>query len=136
MATFAEVHSMAIHLGFVPENVDEEGQLFTITDLDRGINRLIVDCEHPILILEQMIMPMPGSLYAKLVCLELLAANRELVHGAYAYNKSQNVVTWRDTLELSHLDLNELEASINALSLGLSEHAGIFLRFALFAAMD
>ena len=130
MATFAEVCSMVIHLGFVPENVDEEGQLFTITDLDRGINRLIVDCEDPILILEQMIMRISDDLYAELAYMELLAANRELVHGAYAYNKDQNVVTWRDTLELSHLNLNELEASINALSLGLSEHAGIFLSFA------
>ena len=52
MKTFRDVQQMAIELGFIPENVDADKELFTITDLDRGMNNLVIDCEDPIVVLE------------------------------------------------------------------------------------
>lgn len=127
MATFEDVKRMVTELGFVPENVDEGEQLFTITDESRGINGLVIDCEGDIVILEQTVAPMPRD-YVAQHCMNLLHANRQLVHGAYTYNADNWTVTWRDTLELANLDPNELEGSFNALSLGLSEHANMLLR--------
>jgi hypothetical protein len=57
----------------------------------------------------------------------LLRANRELVHGAYTNNEDQSTITWRDTLRLANLDLDEVEGSLNALSYGLCEHADMLV---------
>ena len=60
----------------------------------------------------------------------LLQLNRTLVHGAFAVDDGGEKVIFRDTLQLENLDLNELEASINALSLALAENSAELLSFA------
>jgi hypothetical protein len=49
--------------------------------------------------------------------------NRELVHGAFVIDEGGTKLLFRDTLQLANLDFNELDASINALSLGLASFA-------------
>ena len=110
----------------VDENADEE--LVVIEDEESGIKNLIVDCEDPILVLEQLILDVPdgsGAFYQR-----LLQMNRTLVHGAFALDEAGKRLFWRDTLQLANLDLNELEGSSSALSLGLAEHANELLDFA------
>ncbi|MBW1898537.1 MAG: YbjN domain-containing protein, partial [Deltaproteobacteria bacterium] len=81
---------------------------------------LVIDCEEPILVLEQVIMKVPED--PKDLFKRLLQMNRNLVHGAFVIDESAEVVIFRDTLQLENLDRNELEASIQALSLGLTEY--------------
>ena len=100
---------------------DAAQELFVIDDTDSGINKLIVDCEDPLLILEQVIMPVPaspGDLFRR-----LLQMNRLLVHGAFVLDDDARTILFRDTLRLENLDANELEGSIEALSLALAENA-------------
>lgn len=124
MATFPEILDMVQQLGLVPENPDPDEQLFILNAPERGINRLIVDVEDPILVLEQVIMPLTINVDAD----ALLIANRELVHGAYAIAQDNKYyVVWRDTLQLTNLDINELQGSINALELAMAEHANLLL---------
>lgn len=107
---------------------DEAEELVVVNDEEHGIKGLIVDCEDPILILEQLILPVPavpGDLYRR-----LLQMNRTLVHGAFVLNEEGKTVLFRDTLQLANLDLNELEGSIGALSLALAEHGDELLRLA------
>jgi hypothetical protein len=59
----------------------------------------------------------------------LLKMNRALVHGAFALDEAGKKVIFRDTLQLDNLDLNELEASIDALSMGLAEFGGKLLEY-------
>jgi hypothetical protein len=95
--------------------------LVVVEDEDRGIKNLFVDYEDPILIFEQMIMPVPdkpGELFRR-----LLQMNRTLVHGAFALDEEGQRVLFRDTLQVAHLDINEVEGTIEALSLALAEHA-------------
>ena len=109
------------------EEEDPGEELVVVNDEDRGINRLIVDCEEPILILEQAIMPVPsdpGDLYRR-----LLEMNRELIHGAFAIDAESGTVLFRDTLRLDTLDRAEIEGTINALGLALAENAGELLAF-------
>ena len=106
----------------------EDQELVIVEDQDSGISNLIVDCEHPILVLEQPVMltpKNPGDLFKR-----LLQMNSDLVHGAYVLSQDSSLILWRDTLQLDNLDLNELEGSITALSLGLAEHAAELLKFA------
>ena len=74
-----------LDLDIAEEDAAEE--LVVVDDEDRGIRNLIVDCEDPILILEQAVMPLPkkpGDLYRR-----LLEMNRTLIHGAFATGGGQ-----------------------------------------------
>jgi len=59
----------------------------------------------------------------------LLQMNRTLVHGAFVLDEEGTKVIFRDTLQLENLDKNELEGSINALSIALAEYAGELIEF-------
>lgn len=107
---------------------DPEEELVVAEDPDNGIQNLVIDCEDPILILEQLIMPVPkqpGDLYKR-----LLQMNRNMVHGAFVLDEQGRYVIFRDTLQLENLDQNELEASVQALSLALAENSNELLKYA------
>jgi len=110
----------------VDENEAEE--LVIIEDEDSGIKNLVIDCEPPIVVLEQFIMDVPrepGDFFKR-----LLQMNRTLVHGAFVLDEDGKRVYFRDTLQLEHLDRNELEASISALSLALAENGSELIQYA------
>ena len=102
--------------------------LVVVDDEDNGIKNLVIDCEDPILVLEQLIMKMPknpGNLYKR-----LLQMNRSLVHGAFVLDEDGESILFRDTLQIENLDRNELEASIHSLSLALAEFSSELLEYA------
>lgn len=124
---FEKVKSLLIDLGYAISQEDEGQELFIVDDEDSGINNLIVDCEDPLLVLEQVIMPIPqepGNLFRR-----LLQMNRLLVHGAFVVDEETQTILFRDTLRIENLDSNELEGSIEALSLALAENAGELLSY-------
>lgn len=107
---------------------NEEEELVIVDDEENGIKNLVIDCEEPILVLEQVIMKTPeapGDFFKR-----LLQMNRNLVHGAFVMDEEAKFVLFRDTLQLENLDRNELEASIHALSLALSEYGAELLEYA------
>jgi hypothetical protein len=112
-------------LPIVQEEPAEE--LVVVENEENGIKNLVIDCEDSIVILEQVIMPVPaetGSLFER-----LLKLNRELVHGAFVLDEDAKVVIFRDTLQLANLDRNELEGSIRALELAMAEHGAELLSY-------
>ena len=114
---------LALDLAIVAENEPEE--LVVVDDEDSGIKNLVIDCEPPIVVIEQIIGPVPaepGDLFKR-----LLQMNNGLVHGAFVLDDAAERVLFRDTLQLENLDLNELEGSIRALSLALAEHGAELL---------
>jgi hypothetical protein len=121
------VKTFLLDLGYAITDEDAAQELVVVKDEENGINNLIVDCEDPILILEQMIVSVPsqpGDMFQR-----LLQMNRTLVHGAFVLDEESTLVLFRDTLQLENLDLNELEGSISALSLALAENANELLGF-------
>jgi hypothetical protein len=124
---FELVKSYLLDLDLEITREDAAEELVVVADEENGISNLVVDCEEPIVILEQMILEVPrnpGDLYRR-----LLQMNRTLVHGAFVLDEEGKRVIFRDTLQLENLDPNELEASIEALSLGLAEHGRELLSF-------
>jgi hypothetical protein len=112
-------------LKIVDENEAEE--LVVVEDDEDGIHNLIIDCEAPIVVLEQLIMEVPaepGDFYKR-----LLQMNRALVHGAFVLDDDGKYVFFRDTLQLENLDLNELEGSVRSLSLALAENGSELLEY-------
>jgi len=88
---------------------------------------MVVACADPILILEQPLFQLKSD--DKNTYKELLKKNRDIVHGAFAIAEN-NVVLFRDTLQIENLDLNEIEGSLNSLSLLLSEYSKQLVEFA------
>jgi len=124
---FEKVKVFLIDMGYAVSQESAEDELVIVNDEESGIKNLIIDCEDPILILEQMIVRVPeksGDLFRR-----LLQMNRTLVHGAFVLDEEGKMVLFRDTLRLENIDQNELEGSIKALGLALAENAEELLSF-------
>ena len=128
MTDFEKVKDFILDMGFAISHEDPKEELVVIDDDDRGIKNFVIDCEAPILILEQVIIPMPEG--SSDFCKRLLQINRTLVHGAFVLDEEGTTLLFRDTLQLENLDRNELEGSIDALSLALAEYADELVTFA------
>jgi hypothetical protein len=114
-----------MNMSIIEEDLKEE--LVVADDEENGIKNLVIDCEAPILVLEQVIMEVPEE--PKDLFSFLLKTNRNLVHGAFVLDEDGKRILFRDTLQLENLDRNELEGSIHALSLALSEYGGKLLKY-------
>jgi Putative bacterial sensory transduction regulator len=127
MADFQTVKSYVQELNLVIVSEDPAQDILVVQDYERGINNLVIDCEEPILIFEQIVLDVPansGNMFRR-----LLQMNRTLVHGAFALTEDGKHVLFRDTLRLEHLDLNEVQGTIEALSLAMAEHAAELIAF-------
>jgi len=114
-----------LEIPIIEEDAAEE--LVVVDDEENGVKNMVIDCEEPILVIEQVIMTVPQN--PKNLFQRLLQMNRELVHGAFVLDDAAEVIIFRDTLQLENLDCNELEASIHALSLALSEYGSELLAY-------
>jgi len=124
---FNKVRSYVLDLGYTIVKEDSSEGIIIISDESEGINNLVIGCEDPILVMEQFIVEVKTNnpdIYKN-----LLQKNRDIVHGAFVLDESASKVIFRDTLQLENLDLNELEGSINSLSLLLSEYSSELITY-------
>jgi hypothetical protein len=127
MSNFETVKGYLLEIGFSFDVENPEEELVVVNDTDRGIKDLVIDCEDPIVILEQVILVLEKD--SPETYKRILQINRSLVHGAFCLNEEGNILLFRDTLQLTNLDLNELEGSIDALSLAMAENGTELLSF-------
>ena len=121
------VKGYLLDLGLTIVVEDEAEELVVVDDEDSGIKQLIIDCEPPIVVLEQLIGEVPAE--PRDLFVRLLQMNNTLVHGAFVLDETAERIFFRDTLQLANLDLNEIEASIEALSLALAEYGSELLTY-------
>ena len=124
---FNKIKNYIVELGFdiSLENIDD--QVFVIQDENLGIKNLVIGCADPILIMEQFILDVKNA--SMQIFKELLQKNRDIVHGAFVLDETGEKVIFRDTLQIENLDKNELEGSINSLTLLLSEYGSRLIEF-------
>ena len=122
-----KIKNYLIHLDFniVFENLDDG--ILMISKEGEGIKNLILGIASPILIMEQHIFNIKNK--NEEVFKKLLQKNRDIIHGAFVLDETGQKVIFRDTLQIENLDLNELEASLNSLSLLLSEYSEQIINF-------
>ena len=100
---------------------------WVVRDAEKGIENLLVVLSDPLVILRVNVMALPAAGREKL-CEELLRLNAtDMVHGAYAIDGSNVVIL--DTLEGETMDLEEFQASIDAIGLALAQHYRVFARY-------
>ena len=129
MSDFNTVKEFVLELGFVISSEIPEEEIVIIDDQERGIQSLVIDCEDTVLVLEQLILRLDTAVGAEGLA-RILQMNRDLIFGAFVLNDDGGALLYRNTLALENLDLNELESTINALSLGLAENGEELLGFA------
>lgn len=126
-SNFEKVKSYLLELEYQILSEDAEDEVFVIGKEDEGINNLILVCADPVLIIEQQLFEVKNESVE--LFKSLLQKNRDIIHGAFVLDETGKTVLFRDTLELENLDLNEIESSINALSLLLSEYSDEIIKF-------
>lgn len=104
----------------------EEG-ILVIQKEENGIKNLIVGIAPPVLILEQYLFKIKNN--SNSIYKSLLQKNRDIIQGAFVLDDEGDKVIFRDTLQIENLDLNEIEASLNSLSLLLSEYSQQIISF-------
>lgn len=118
---FLKIKNYVTELEYTIVNESEGDSILVIEAEESGIKNLVLGCEDPILIMEQYITDVESD--SSGIYVELLKKNRDIIHGAFVLDDSGKKLIFRDTLQLENLDLNELESSINSLSLLMSEYS-------------
>ncbi len=126
---FLKVKNFLLDLDYTIISENAEDEVFVVENEDAGITNLIIACADPILIMEQYLFELKEKKTE--VFIELLQKNRDIIHGAFALDESGKKVIFRDTLQIENLDLNELEGSLNSLSLLLSEYSSRIIELSL-----
>lgn len=124
---FEKTKNYLLELNFTIRKEIESDGIFVIEKENFGIKNLIIGVAYPILIMEQFIFKatQPNEAMFK----ALLQKNRDIIHGAFVLDETGERVIFRDTLQLENLDINELEGSLNSLSLLLSEYSDEIIQF-------
>ena len=124
---YQKVKNYLLDLEYSIDAESESNGTFIISREEEGIKNMAIACADPILIMEQPLFVLKHE--TANVLKELLKKNRDIVHGAFVLD-DDNRVLFRDTLQIENLDLNELEGSLNSLSILLSEYSQQLVEFA------
>jgi len=124
---FAKVQGFLLDLEFNIIHENEEDGIFWVEKEDAGIHNLVIGCLDPILVMEQFLFEIKNV--SNDVYKNLLIKNRDIIHGAFVLDETGKKVIFRDTLQLENLDMNELEGSLNSLSLLISEYSEELIKF-------
>lgn len=101
--------------------------IFIVSSEQEGVVNLIICVAYPIVIFEQFLFEIKTD--SPLVYKALLQKNRDIIHGAFVLDHTGQKVIFRDSLQLENLDLNEFGATLNSLSLLLSEYSEQIINF-------
>ena len=100
---------------------------WVVREPEKGLASLFVMMAEPLVVLRLTVMEVPKKGAEKLFE-ELLRLNAtDMVHGAYAIDGKNVVIV--DTLEGDTLDVEELQASIEAISVAVAQHHAIHSKY-------
>tara|TARA_R110002072_G_scaffold106447_2_gene232471 strand:- start:15613 stop:16008 length:396 start_codon:yes stop_codon:yes gene_type:complete len=116
-----------LELNFSITRENRDDGILVVQKENSGIKNLILGVAPPILIMEQFIFSVNNQ--SEKVFSNLLQKNRDIIHGAFVLDESGKKVIFRDTLQIENMDLNELEGSLNSLSLLMSEYSEHIIEF-------
>jgi hypothetical protein len=101
--------------------------LWTISDSSKGFENVILSLNEQIVTISVIVMAVPASKKEEFYSTLLKLNTTDMIHGAYGI--SGNNVLLTDTLEGPTMDLGELQASLDAISLALSQHYPILSKY-------
>ncbi len=123
---FDKVKEFLLELDYPIKKSDEQSGILVIEKEEELIKNMVLVIEGETLVIMQRLFELKKESVD--VLKDLLRLNLLMVSGALALDET-NVVVYRDTLQLENLDKNELAASIEALTLLLSEYGEQLLKY-------
>lgn len=124
---FQKVKNYVLDLGYDISHSNETDGVIVVNDPSSGLNNLVIGVTDPLVIFEQFIFECKTE--NAQVLKSLLQKNRDIIHGAFVLDEGGTKVIFRDTLQVENLDINEIEGTVNSLSLLLSEYSDDLIRF-------
>lgn len=124
---FTITRDFLLELNFNITTENTADGIMVVQKENSGIKNLILGIAPPILIIEQFIFTINNQ--SEKIFKSLLQKNRDIIHGAFVLDDTGKKVIFRDTLQIENLDLNELEGSLNSLSLLMSEYSEHIIEF-------
>ena len=124
---FNKVKHFLLDLEYTIVKEDPKEQILIIERENEFIKNMIIAVDDTTVIIEQPLFKLKSD--DSKILKKLLRKNRDLISGALALDDNDTVI-YRDTLQVENLDINELETSIDSLSIFLSESADEFLQYA------
>ncbi len=98
-----------------------------INDLNKGLENVVVLVNDPVVVVRVKVMDLPGSNREALFG-ELLKLNaQDMVHGAYGLEDNNVIII--DSLLAETLDIEEFQASIDAIGFALSQHYPVLAKY-------
>lgn len=127
MNYFSKIENFIQNINYTISYKDEKDGVFMIENLLDGVQNLIVGIAPPVIIFELYLFTITNDNLDMLKA--LLMKNRDIIHGAFAITEDGNKVIYRYTLQIVNLDQNEFEATLNSLSLLMSEYSAQLIEF-------
>jgi hypothetical protein len=125
MAIKEKVEGYMVDLGL--SYSEQRDNIWIVYGEEKGLENFIVMIEYPLLVIRVNVMKIPEGDRCGFFE-ELLKLNAtDLVHGAYGL-EGDNVILI-DTLEVDTLDLEEFQASIDAIGLALVQHYELLSKY-------
>ena len=119
MATAEEIEGHLIQMGVPFEQIAKN--TWMIHDEYELIDNIIVSLNDPVVLFQVKLMDIPPRCDRLKLYETLLRLNTtDMMHGAYGLDGDAVVAT--DTLQAENLDFNEFQASVDSLSLCISDH--------------
>lgn len=116
--TRQRIESFLRTLGLSFEELDSD--TWVINDEERGVENLVVAHDEPVVIFRLKVTDLPPGDHCALYA-ELLRLNgTDLLHGAYALEGDSIVMI--NTLLSETIDIEEFQATLDAISLSVAEH--------------
>ncbi len=124
---FSKVKNWLLELECSIQLENEEHQYLIIEKENEGIKNMMIVIAPQILIIEQFLFRCKNN--QQDIYKQLLIKNRDIVHGAFVLDETGEKVIFRDTLQTENLNENELVATLNSLSLLISEYSSEMISF-------
>lgn len=124
---FQKIKNYLIDLQYIIVQENESEGVIVIENEEIGITNVVLIIAEPIVIVEQYLFELKED--SSEVFKSLLIKNRDIIHGAFAIDDAGKKVLFRNTHECENLDLNEIEATLNSLSLLLSEYTEQLIQY-------
>jgi hypothetical protein len=125
MNTHEKVESYLLRLSISHQETGKNA--WVVSDKDKGIDSLFIAMADSLIIMRTNVADAPKAKREALFA-DLLRLNAsDMVHGAYALDGEKIVIV--DTLEAETMDIEEFQASIDAIGLALSQHYKVLAKY-------
>ena len=125
MAQSAKIEGFLLSLSLTYETVDECTWL--INDDEKGLDNVLVIVADPVVIIRVNVMAIPERQREKFFEQLLRLNQSDMIHGAYALESNEVILL--NTLVGATLDLEEFQATLDAIGLALAQHYQTLAKF-------